>query len=173
MIKRLVLIIIAIMFLLVFVLLLQSSQNTNEPLEVRPSPRAVDGDSLENVDFVFEADLSDVTSGKELRGVSTRGHASGKVDAIYDEGVYKLRAEFFNLPTLREGDFYEGWIVKSEPHSFKSTGELEHIDGGFTNVFSSDKDLSDYQRYVLQIRGPEHRGEGPSGNHVLEGGEDR
>ena len=108
--------------------------------------------------YQLEAILDDVTG----------GDASGSVQAGFIENEYRMVAGFENLPPLKEGYLYEGWVVRDNPKSVVSTGALEDQGVGvFANIFRDERDLTDHLKYVLTLE-PDDGDPAPA-EHVLEG----
>ena len=125
-------------------------------------------DSSEDSDvFDFTAELEDVTNGETLQGTEFDGNSSGEAQARFANGEYKVVATFENLPDPAGDAFYEGWIVNQSEGSVLSTGELEKVDGVYTNTYTSDEDLTDHTFYVLTIE-PNDDDPMPA-DHVVEG----
>ena len=118
--------------------------------------------------YKFKGKLIDVTSGKTVDGVNTANKASGLSQANFEDGRYKLLSIFRDLPDPKGSYFYEGWVVpKGLLSSVKSTGKVEKKDGIYVNEYSSDKDLTDHDFYVLTIEPDDNNS--ASGKHILEG----
>ncbi len=114
------------------------------------------------------ATLMDVTELRTIRGINTFGASSGIVYAGFSDGNYKLNAVFNFLPDPINGDFYEGWLVRQDPPSAISTGVAESLgNGGYTNVYMSKSDLSDYDYYVLTLEPDD--GDASPADHIIEG----
>ncbi|MDH5533060.1 MAG: anti-sigma factor [Candidatus Pacebacteria bacterium] len=110
------------------------------------------------MEYQFKAVLEDVAD----------SNSSGFVMAKYDEEGYQMIANFSDLPETKNGDFYEGWIVRKSPFSVISTGAIEKSsDGSDVNIFSDNKDLSDHLLYVLTLE-PDDGDPAPA-EHILEG----
>ncbi|OGH83870.1 MAG: hypothetical protein A2373_02000 [Candidatus Magasanikbacteria bacterium RIFOXYB1_FULL_40_15] len=112
---------------------------------------------MSEIDYTHQAMLADVTGGK----------AGGIVNTAYDNRIYYLSASFAELPELKNGDFYEGWLVKQEPFSFVSVGKAEKLGGVYSNIYKSETDLMGYDFYVLTLEPDD--GDPSSAVHVLEG----
>ena len=112
------------------------------------------------------ADLEDVTGGASVRGIVTN-NTSGIAMTILEDGRYSLTVTFANLPDPTGDDFYEGWVVRSDPFEAISTGKLENIDGVWQNTFVSETDLTDHLRYVLTVE--PNDGDPAPADHILEG----
>ena len=118
--------------------------------------------------YQYAGELSDVTKGKVIRGTSTDGKSSGVAKANFKDGVYNLYATFSNLPDLKDSNFYEGWIVrKSLRYSVISTGKLEKVGNMYTNLYTSEVDLTDHSFYVLTLE--PNDGNPKPADHILEG----
>ena len=59
--------------------------------------------------------------------------------------------EFKDLPEPQDGDFYEGWVVRSKPFNFISTGKATLENNEYINRFVSDEDWLDHSLYVLTL----------------------
>ena len=73
------------------------------------------------------------------------------------------------LPDPPEGYFYEGWLVRSRPFDFFSTGEfIQHVDDlKWYLVYESDDDKRDYNKVIVTLE-PSNNDPAPA-EHVLEG----
>ncbi|OJI06408.1 hypothetical protein BK004_03635 [bacterium CG10_46_32] len=114
------------------------------------------------------ANISDITFTRSgtLSAVSG-GNATGAVGTDVITGVYHLYATFDNLPTLADGSFYEGWVVRTEPLSIVSTGALVMQNGHYVNAYLSRTNLLDHDTYVLTTESDD--GNVAPGAHILEG----
>lgn len=103
----------------------------------------------------------------------TNGDATGVVLVTYQDEMYKLQANFENLPLLEDNFFYEGWVVRPKPFHFISTGELVSEDGEWANYYASATDLTDHTMYVLTIEPTDDGSQGEPdpapAEHLLEG----
>lgn len=114
--------------------------------------------AVEEMVYEYSGDLEDVIG----------GNASGIAQAIFEDGVYNLRADFTNLPEPEGTDFYEGWIVRTgENMDVISTGKAVKVDGVYSNTFTYPTDITDHLFYVLTIE-PDDGDPAPA-DHVLEG----
>lgn len=102
----------------------------------------------------------------ELKDVSG-GNASGTASFSFKDGTYNMLATFANLPELTNDDFYEGWVVRKSPFEFISSGKLEKANGTYSNAYSSGKDLTDYNFYVLTLE--PNDGDPAPAKHIVEG----
>lgn len=107
--------------------------------------------------YELKASLSDVTG----------GDATGIANSMFKNGKYSLYASFANLDDPKNDDFYEGWLVRKEPFDFISTGKVEKLGGIYTNIYSSQKDLSKYNLYVLTLE--PNDGDPAPAKHIVEG----
>lgn len=115
------------------------------------------------------SELSDVTIGKDMDGHITEGKTKAVVKTDYDNTLkqFKLYGTFTQMPKLREGFYYEGWLIRKEPFSMISTGKVILIDEEMTIVYVSETDLSDYDFFVLTL---EHNDNDPQPEiQILEG----
>ncbi len=108
---------------------------------------------VKDVSYDYFGDLTDVSGGE----------ASGTARAYFDGETYHLIAEFEDLPEPGPDYFYEGWVVRSEPFNFISTGVTDL----HKNVFEAEEDLTDYNLYVLTLE-PDDGDPAPA-EHILEG----
>jgi hypothetical protein len=108
-------------------------------------------------EYELKASLHDVTG----------GNATGIANSTFKDGSYSLYASFANLKEPNNDDFYEGWLVRKDPFDFISTGKVEKLGGMYTNIYSSQKDLSKYNLYVLTLE-PNDGNPAPA-KHIVEG----
>ncbi|KXK10694.1 MAG: hypothetical protein UZ22_OP11002000625 [Microgenomates bacterium OLB23] len=114
-------------------------------------------------------ELSDVTLGKDMDGHITEGKTKAVVRTDYDETLkrFKLYGTFASMPKLREGFYYEGWLIRKQPFSMISVGKVVLIDEEMTIVYVSDENLSNYTHFVLTL---EHNDSNPKPEiQILEG----
>lgn len=144
------------------------SQNRNLPQTVTnvPSEIPVDESSMMTDATTYTSDLVDVTRGPIL-GVDTLRKSSGEVIVMDSPGNYSLTATFENLPDPKNTDFYEGWLVSSNPVKAISTGRAIKEDGRFVNRFETTDDVSFYTMYVLTLEPDDNNP--ASAYHILEG----
>ncbi len=126
----------------------------NEKREVKGVQRGV---MMSEAVYTRTAALSDVTG----------GDAAGIVKTGYDNGSFNLSASFAGLSEPQDGNYYEGWLIRTEPFSFISTGRVEKLGGVYNNLYKSEKDLMNYDFYVLTIEADD--GDPAPGVHILEG----
>ncbi len=146
-----------------------NDNNDNEEPEIQEEDNRIpDGPLVEEegkegtirMKYIYEqkATLSDVSG----------GNATGKAYAgLNDQELFQLYVEFQNLPTLSEGQFYEGWLLRSDPFDSFSTGPLMTVDSNHVNNFQAVTNYLDYDTYVLTIE--ENDGNPEAGDHILEG----
>jgi len=137
-----------------------------------PLDNAIVLDSL--VDF--EANIAqDTTAIAVDEGASEVGlvgvggtHGSGTASVQFVEGVYQ-HVVVASLPDPPVGYFYEGWLIRSKPFDFFSTGVLiQHADDlKWYLLYEADEDQRDYRKVVITIE-PEDQDPAPA-DHVLEG----
>lgn len=120
------------------------------------------------IQYTIEGTLEDVTGGKTIRGITTN-NTSGVARAGYNDGVYIVNAEFTNLPDPIGDDFYEGWVVRQGVNfNFFSTGMLtKEVDGQYSNSWSTNENLLDYDFYVLTLE--PNDGDPAPADHIVEG----
>lgn len=116
--------------------------------------------------YQLSGPLKDVTVGA-VRGISTGGRGGGTAKAKFENGKYSLLATFSDLPDPKNGDFYEGWVVRRSPFKFISTGRAEKVGGVYSNSFRSDSDLRPFDLYVLTLE-PNDGNPAPA-DHIVEG----
>ena len=102
---------------------------------------AISKDAMEgmmDMTYSYTGTLADVTNKALIRGVDTQGKSSGIAKATIKDDKYHLLVTFDYLPDPQGTDFYEGWIVRRGVRfSVISTGEVEKIDGVYTNMYQS------------------------------------
>lgn len=143
------------------------NQNT-QPLRstVTPSASPQNETSMMAKGSVYTADLVDVTRGPIL-GVDTQRNSTGTVNVMDSEGRYSVSATFENLPDPKDTDFYEGWLVSSDPVAVISTGRAIKEDGKYVNRFETETDASHFTMYVLTLEPDDN--DPASAYHILEG----
>lgn len=114
----------------------------------------------------YSSKLTDVTRGSIL-GVDTQRNSSGSVMVSDSPGNYSLVATFENLPDPKNTDFYEGWLVSSNPVKAISTGRAVKENGVYVNRFETSEDVSFYNMYVLTLEPDDN--DPASAYHILEG----
>lgn len=123
----------------------------------------------ENPDDVKSILLVDKTGWKAAALADVTGGGSfGLAHTTVENGVYTLFVSMGNLPELRDGYFYEGWIVRrGDEMSVVSTGHAKPNGDAFVNVFTSRTDLLDHTFFVLTLESDDNN-PAPS-EHILEG----
>lgn len=114
----------------------------------------------------YSSKLTDVTRGAIL-GVDTQRNSSGSVMVSDSPGNYSLVATFENLPDPKNTDFYEGWLVSSNPVAVISTGRAIKENGVYVNRFETSENVSFYNMYVLTLEPDDN--DPASAYHILEG----
>jgi putative hemolysin len=106
----------------------------------------------------FEAILKDVSGGE----------SSGSATSTLSRDSYTHEVEA-TLPSLEEGFFYEGWLVKKLPtlDVISSGVMVEDEEGKFHLALESKENLTDYKSVVITLESGE-RDETPE-IHILEG----
>jgi hypothetical protein len=118
--------------------------------------------------YEYSGVLTDVTDGKDVRGVNTASNSTGVAKANHKDGHYDLLVKFENLPEPVGTDFYEGWIVrKGSNFNVISSGALKKVGGVYMNTYASGTDLTDHDFYVLTLE-PDDGDPSPA-DHILEG----
>ncbi len=86
-----------------------------------------------------------------LRDVSGSG-GSGIATRKWD-GVRFEHTILADLPSLKDGEFYAGWLVRGQPteagFSVRSTGRLRLVKGGWVLDYTTGQNLSDYNGVVV------------------------
>ncbi len=126
----------------------------------------VDAKQAEYFLYDYQAVLKDITAGATFESIKFTGDSSGTAYAEFENGQYKLYADFKNLPTLPDNLFYEGWII-SDTSGVISSGELTLENGLYINQFSDNRDLSDASQYVLTIE-PRDGNPKPAAGHIVD-----
>lgn len=95
-------------------------------------------------------------------------HGSGSSSVQFLEGSFQ-HIIVASLPDPPVGYFYEGWLLRSKPFDFFSTGKLiQHADDlKWYLLYNSDVDKRDYKKIVVTLE-PEDGDIAPA-DHVLEG----
>lgn len=127
---------------------------------------AVINPDFANMEVIFSADLADVTEGKAVRGTQFDGMASGMFKTGFVGDMFGVEATFNGLPDIENTDFYEGWLVRTEPFDFVSTGIATKEGDIFVNRYLTEVDLSTYKKYVLTIE--PNDGDARPAEHVVE-----
>jgi len=144
---------------------------SNDDEIVEPST-ATDTTIKEPAEEVVEPEkvlLYEVTA--TLVDVTDTGNSMGTARAEFSEKEgYKLLAEFGNLPTLTDSEFFEGWLQDPITKDFFSTGATEiDTDGTIIDKYSSsvDQQARGYTFYILTLE-PDDGDPAPA-THILEG----
>lgn|GEM_PF-4458091 len=156
-------------FCVVFIGLLTlfiNNQDTPEQLLINTDVQTVEPTLL--------AKLNDVTSGQTMRRISTGGNATGRVEAGFLGGEFRLTAGVSGLSNPTNGAVYKGWLVKANPHEFFTVGELKK-EGDlhkvvYTDAMPDKERLKLFTRFVITIE--KSIDKGPTLN-LLEGGDPR
>lgn len=95
-------------------------------------------------------------------------HGSGTASVQFVDGVYQHVAVGV-LPDPPLGYFYEGWLIRSKPFDFFSTGRfIQHADDlRWYLLYESDDDKMDYRKVIVTLE-PDDGDPAPA-DHVLEG----
>lgn len=124
-------------------------------------------DEMDGMTFTHLGELKNVTDGQKIRGLTFNENIKGEAASGWDGSTYSLYAEIDGLPTPQGADFYEGWIVRMDPFAFISTGKLVKRGDVFVNGYTSNKNLIDFDLYVLTLE-PDDDDPAPAA-HVVEG----
>ncbi len=95
-------------------------------------------------------------------------HGSGTATSEIADGRFQHVA-VATLPEPPEGYFYEGWLIRSRPFDFFSTGRfIQHADDlKWYLVWDGPEDKRDFKKVIVTLE-PDDGDEAPS-EHVLEG----
>ncbi len=95
-------------------------------------------------------------------------HGSGTATSDVTDGRFQ-HVVVATLPEPPEGYFYEGWLIRSRPFDFFSTGRfIQHADDlKWYLVWDSPEDKRDFKKVIVTLE-PDDGDEAPS-EHVLEG----
>lgn len=114
-------------------------------------------EQIEKQQYPYEAALHDVSG-----GVATGIARSGVFN-----GTYNLYVTLKDLPDPKSAEFYEGWIVRTDPLRLVSTGKVGRVDGSYTDIYLTGQDLTDHPRYVLTLE--QNDGNPAPATHIMEG----
>jgi hypothetical protein len=132
-------------------------RRTKQPTLKLPSPsveeKLEESFKIEIPEDVEKVVLNDI-AGSNASGIATRKFENGRF-------VHAILAD---LPDLKKGSFYQGWLVKEE--EFVSTGRMRVAKGGYLLEFKSGTDYSDYKKVVVTR---EKLLDNTPEEHVLEG----
>ncbi len=115
--------------------------------------------NVEIPEDIEKAQLKDVIGGDAL-GIATRN---------YEKGTF-VHVVLADLPSLEEGSFYEGWLIRGkegdDDFDYISTGKMRLGKGGYLLEFESSTDYYSYQEVVITLEKTE---DNLPEKHVLEG----
>lgn len=132
-----------------------AAQDVSEDVGVTDTPET---DVVASMVYQYEGTLVDVAGGS----------SSGTAKSTFDAGAYMLMATVEDLPALKDGFFYEGWVVRQSPFDFISTGVItQGADGVWVNTYQSTTDYTDYDFYVVTLE-PDDGDPAPAA-HITEG----
>ncbi len=96
------------------------------------------------------------------------GHGSGTATSQFVDGTFR-HVVVATLPSPPEGYAYEGWLIRSKPFDFFSSGRLiQHADDlKWYLLLESSQDRGDYKKVVVTLE-PADNNPAPA-DHVLEG----
>jgi len=140
--------------------------NTNSPSK---TPNLFSTDKVLEIKYQYFANLIDVAKVQEVKDLTFSKKPSGEVKVSYQDNSYLMVASFENLPDLKDGSFYNGWLLK-EGDDFKiiNTKKALKLAGAYMNSYNSEKDLTDYNIYLLSIE-EDNSVKKPSSNLILRG----
>ncbi len=140
-----------------------NTQNLNEKTDFSSTDKVLE------IKYQYFADLVDIFGNKEAGGVIFKDNLKGNVKVTYLNNSYLMLASFENLPDLKDGNFYNGWLVKEgNPSDIINAGKAVKVRDVYMNAYTSEKDLTDYNFYILSIEDNDD-GEEPSSYSVLSG----
>jgi hypothetical protein len=95
-------------------------------------------------------------------------HGSGTASVQFVDGAYQ-HVVLATLPDPPVGYFYEGWLLRSKPFDFFSTGKMiQHADDlKWYLLYEGSEDQRDYRKVVITLE-PDDQDPAPA-DHVLEG----
>jgi hypothetical protein len=126
-------------------------------------------DRVLEIKYQYFGDLVAVLNNKELKEPVLKENLKGNVKVSYLDNSYLLVASFENLPDFKDNSFYNGWLIKEEDTpSIINTGKAVKVGGVYINAYTSEKDLTDHDVYILSIERNDNI-EKPSSNRVLNG----
>lgn len=103
--------------------------------------------------------LDNVAEWEFIAGVTIQQSTFGQANGTYSEETwtYSVTAEFFSLPTLQGGYYYQGWVFDSAARDYIPAGQIT-FSSSITQTrvneklsFSAQKDLRNYTEYALSI----------------------
>ena len=122
--------------------------------------------SPSNITSFLEADKKGWSSAA-LADV-TGGESYGLAHATFENGLYKLRVEMGSLTEPSETFSYQGWLVKrGEAMIIVNIGTAVKTETGYSMVFTSSQDLSEFDFFVLTLE--QTGGLSTPEEHILEG----
>jgi len=116
-------------------------------------PETLSSSIEEKLEEKFKIEIPEDVSKAELKDVSG-GDSSGIATRKFENGVFS-QTIIADLPEIKVGSFYQGWLVRgetgSENFSQVSTGQLIFGKGGWTLNFESKKDYSDHTKVIVTL----------------------
>ncbi len=123
-----------------------------------------------------EADIAQDTATVEVDATALEtalmsvgdGYGSGTATSQFVNGTFR-HVIVVTLPSPPEGYAYEGWLIRSKPFDFLSTGRLiQHADDlKWYLLWEQKEDRRDYKKVVVTLE-PNDANPAPA-DHVLEG----
>ncbi len=142
---------------------LKIKKKSIEKLDYVPSDKSVD------IKYQYFSNLAEVLENKKIADVTFKERLKGSVKITFLNNSYLLIASFENLPDLKNGKFYNAWLTKEKDFSdILDLKKALKVSGLYTNAYSSEKDLTDYDIYILSIE-DDNKTETPSSFQVLKG----
>ena len=143
-------------------------QRPREELRVEITPTPIIEEIEERIRETFKVEIPDDVERAVLTDV-TDGDASGLAVRKYEAGVF-THTVLADLSDPELGFFYEGWLVRGQEgdddFAFISTGKMRLAKGGFVLEFSSQQDLTTYERVVITLERVDNQ---KPEKHILEG----
>ncbi|PIR47657.1 hypothetical protein COV06_02475 [Candidatus Uhrbacteria bacterium CG10_big_fil_rev_8_21_14_0_10_50_16] len=95
-------------------------------------------------------------------------HGTAAASSQFADGAFQ-HVIVATLPDLPVGYYYEGWLIRSKPFNFVSTGKfIQHADDlKWYLLFESPEDRLDYKKVVITLE-PDDGNIAPA-DHVMEG----
>jgi len=184
---------VAIILVMLFVIIYENNKEKNQPKQEKIQKEIKINKNIENdenlntdlfknkksdlgladrvleIKYQYFGDLVSIFDDKKINNITLRGDLNGGVKVSYLDNSYLLIASFKNLPDLKNNSFYNGWLVKEGGNSLSiiNTGKAIKVGGVYMNSYTSEKNLTDYNFYILSIE--ENNNKEPSSRRILGG----